>query len=171
MQKHQTNELLLSNNPYLINGGFKGLRLYQWLLTKHPCLCLIWKNKHNLVAARRNTMWTSGTSNELHLMRRIPAGWQCRAVMSENDQRFLDGEARVHIKMLLWKAAKLSGGRRGARNQQQAHQSLLLAGRQAGWKEEPTPFYWWEQQFTVQSEHTLVRNKLWGSKRFVSIDG
>lgn len=57
--------------------------------------------------------------------------------MSENDQKFLDGEARAHIKIVLWKTAKLSGGRRGTRRQQQAHQSLQLAGRQAGCKEEP----------------------------------
>lgn len=38
-------------------------------------------------------------------------------------------EARVHIKMLPWKAAK-SGGGSGVRSEQQEHQSLELAGRQ-----------------------------------------
>lgn len=39
------------------------------------------------------------------------------------------GEVRVHNKMLSWKAAKTCGGWRGARNEQQAHQSLQLAQR------------------------------------------
>lgn len=55
--------------------------------------------------------------------------------MSANDQEVHGGQARIHNKMLPWRAAKTSGGPRGAMYEQQADQSLQLARKQAGYKE------------------------------------